>query len=333
MRCGFCRAGCPLFRETLSDGSTARGKLQTLLALLEGEIPASRRALLRLFECTTCGACSELCPAGVRFEEVLEAARRSFLRELELPVHEWMVEATLSTGNPFAREFEASVRRGGTAFFPGCTSHFRVREIESSCIRLLERYVKELSVLRMCCGAPLLYFGGEAEEFFERNMQLLEGFELIVAHCPTCTKVLREHYRVQVLHISQALLELGTEPVAPALRAAYHDPCHLARGCGVVEEPRELLLRAGVELVELEHSRRATDCCGAGGGLPVSFPELSARLAARRQAEAVSLGAGALLTFCPTCYLHLSSTAGESLRVLDASVLLAGGVHEVRREY
>ncbi|NOZ82617.1 MAG: (Fe-S)-binding protein [Euryarchaeota archaeon] len=330
MRCGFCRAECPLFRLTLSDGSTARGKLQSVLAMLRGEIGRSSRAMMRAFECTTCGACSAMCPAGVRMEEFLEQARRSFLQELELPVHEWMVEATLSTGNPFAAEFEASVLAGEVAFFPGCTSHFRAKEIERSCISLLKRSVRRLSVLRFCCGAPLMTFGGDAGGFVERNLSKLEGIEVVVCHCPTCTKVLRERYRVHAVHISQALLEFGgAEPLRNSLRAAYHDPCHLARGCGVVEEPRELLSTAGVELVELEHSGRATRCCGAGGGLPVSFPELSAELARRRLAAAKAR-AEVLLTFCPTCYLHLSGAAGESLRVVDASVLLAGGVHEVR---
>jgi len=325
MRCGFCRAPCPLFRSTLSDGSTARGKLQTLLAILRGELGRSRGAMLRVFECTTCGACAQVCPAGVRVEEVLEGARRSFLGELELPVHRWMVEATLSTGNPFAAEFEPSVR-GEVVFFPGCTSHFRVREIEDACLSLLERTLGRVGVLRFCCGAPLLTFGGPAEELVDNNRRLLEGVELVVAHCPTCTKVLRERYGAEALHISQVLAEHGFEAEL-GVRAAYHDPCHLARGCGVVEEPREVLSAAGVELVELEHSGRETACCGAGGGLPVTFPELSAELAKRRLEEAAS---EVLLTFCPTCYLHLSRVAGESLRVVDASVLLAGGAHEVR---
>lgn len=47
----------------------------------------------------------------------------------------------------------------------------------------------------------------------------------------------------------------------------YHDPCNLARGGNLVDEPRRVLSAVVRETVEAEYSREKTFCCGAGGGL------------------------------------------------------------------
>ena len=47
------------------------------------------------------------------------------------------------------------------------------------------------------------------------------------------------------------------------LEVTYHDSCHLNRGQGIHEQPRQLINAIpGVKLVEMEEPDR---CCGAGG--------------------------------------------------------------------
>ena len=48
----------------------------------------------------------------------------------------------------------------------------------------------------------------------------------------------------------------------PVKKVTYHDPCHLKRGLGISEEPRQLIRDAGYELVEMND---ADACCGFGG--------------------------------------------------------------------
>ncbi|MCL4334410.1 MAG: (Fe-S)-binding protein [Candidatus Thermoplasmatota archaeon] len=47
----------------------------------------------------------------------------------------------------------------------------------------------------------------------------------------------------------------------------YHDPCNLARGGNLVNEPRDVLKAVVRETVEAKYNREKTLCCGAGGGL------------------------------------------------------------------
>ncbi|OGP71478.1 MAG: hypothetical protein A2Y80_07670 [Deltaproteobacteria bacterium RBG_13_58_19] len=93
---------------------------------------------------------------------------------------------------------------------------------------------------------------------------------------------------------------------------AFHDPCHLHRGQGIIQEPRELLAAAtGME------ARQPRDrvCCGLGGAFGVCFPETARELGAARSQAFRETGAQILATSCTGCLVQLRQTA-ENLRVV-----------------
>jgi len=82
----------------------------------------------------------------------------------------------------------------------------------------------------------------------------------------------------------------------------YHDSCHLGRGCGVYDPPREIVRAIpGVKLVEMGRNRRWAWCCGGGGGVPEADPELAQWSAADRLQEGKRSGAELLLTSSALC--------------------------------
>ena len=161
--------------------------------------------------------------------------------------------------------------------------------------------------------------------------------------------------------VKDGRLELTT-PVP--MTVTYHDPCNLGRqgepyvpwegvekkiygqavvydpprprhngANGVYDAPRDVLAAIpGVELVEMERSREAAWCCGAGGACREAFPEYSAATAAERVEEAASTGAEALVTACSRCELNFAEAVaadaasggpGADLAVHDVLELVA----------
>lgn len=76
MRCGFCLPACPTFTLTGNDFDSPRGRIALARAVAESELPATDRGFAQAMEqCIGCLACQEVCPAGVRYDTILEAAR------------------------------------------------------------------------------------------------------------------------------------------------------------------------------------------------------------------------------------------------------------------
>ncbi len=79
-RCGKCRSVCPVFAESLAEAQVARGKIALAGAALDGDIHVSRVLSERMTLCLNCKTCVANCPAEVRADEIVLAAR-SYLHE------------------------------------------------------------------------------------------------------------------------------------------------------------------------------------------------------------------------------------------------------------
>jgi Fe-S oxidoreductase len=55
-------------------------------------------------------------------------------------------------------------------------------------------------------------------------------------------------------------------------KVTYHDPCRLARNCGIIEEPRYVINKIAEQFIEMKPNKSRNWCCGGGGGL-VAVPE------------------------------------------------------------
>jgi glycolate oxidase iron-sulfur subunit len=75
LKCGLCRAVCPVFAEVLDESGCARGKIALIEALSENDLNLSRLFSDRLSKCLDCKACMEACPSGIKVDELVLAAR------------------------------------------------------------------------------------------------------------------------------------------------------------------------------------------------------------------------------------------------------------------
>jgi Fe-S oxidoreductase len=108
----------------------------------------------------------------------------------------------------------------------------------------------------------------------------------------------------------------------PGDRFVFDPPREYRRGTkGVYEPPRDVLKAIpGVKLTEMARIKEYSWCCGAGGGVIDSNPGFAKWTARKRIDEAVSTGAGALVSACPWCEKTFNAAlaeSGSSLKVYD----------------
>ncbi len=99
-------------------------------------------------------------------------------------------------------------------------------------------------------------------------------------------------------------------------KIAFHSPCHLGRGLGVKEDPRQLIARPGNIYLK---TREEETCCGFGGSFSVNFPAVSREILTRKLADVEAAGADLLVTECPGCVMQLRGGAvqqGRNIRVM-----------------
>ena len=154
------------------------------------------------------------------------------------------------------------------------------------------------------------------------------GVEKIITVDPHTTHTLRtvfpefvKGFDVEVKSYLEVLAESGIEPIAQLSdELSLHDSCVYARHENIVEQPRELLDKAGVKMKNPRLSGKNTHCCG--GPLESLFPSESHRIAGNR-AEQLNESGGNIATMCPICLVSLRKAAKDGVQVNDLSDTLA----------
>jgi len=159
------------------------------------------------------------------------------------------------------------------------------------------------------------------------------GVKQIITVDPHTTHMLRTVYPRFVedfdLTVRSYLEVLAEENLVARLTSGspvvVHDSCVYARYEGVVEPPRQLLRRAGVDIVEPRLSGVSTFCCG--GPIEVLFPSEAGRVARDRIGQLIEMGSQ-VTTMCPICFVNLRDAAEDSADIVDISDLLLGTAPE-----
>jgi len=81
VHCGLCLAYCPTFSELGTEMDSPRGRIFTIKALAEGRMSLSDSAVEHLSLCLDCRACETVCPAGVPYGRLIEAAKAEIERQ------------------------------------------------------------------------------------------------------------------------------------------------------------------------------------------------------------------------------------------------------------
>ena len=234
------------------------------------------------------------------------------------------------------------------SLFAGCMLDFIYPEVGAAIWKVLEG--ADVTALfpfeQSCCGAPALYVGdqGTARKLAIDNLEALEkgSPDYVVTGCPTCAVMLKERFPMllagtmwedrarrlagKVMDFSQFAADVLDVRIGEGRseRVTYHDPCHQVRTLKTSGFSRELIVRAGMELVEMEE---ADECCGFAGSYSIRQPGISAAILDRKLAHIEETGAQILATDCPGCIMQIRGglMARESpIEVCHTAQLIAG---------
>ncbi|PUA32100.1 MAG: hypothetical protein B9J98_04425 [Candidatus Terraquivivens tikiterensis] len=355
---GMIRRFRPLVRKDYS----LKAKLFGIRSPSDEEVWELADALF--LNCSLCGRCSVFCPIGIDTPSLISSMREyfvetlgnvhcavEFLSNLHNIVKEtknvFGVDNSARTNWSLYTGVDVNVKDNAkVVYFVGCISSYqgRAQDIAAAITSILNYVGEDWTLLKdeVCCGHPLAVSGGirRAADLVRHNLEQMVsvGAEAVVTGCPGCylamkhewPRLLGHELGIEVLHFTELLNRYMAEgrlkvPVLEA-RVTYHDPCELGRLGGIIEEPRKVIRQVTRELAEPYGHGTEGICCGSGGMLRATNPELSERLAIQRLKMLMGTEAEYVLSACPTCVQAFASVAPKTdgrVKVLDLSQLIA----------
>ncbi len=197
-------------------------------------------------------------------------------------------------------------QRMRVALMTGCAQKALNTDINDATIRLLTRLGCEVVVAEGagCCGALTHHMGKTAESHDTAALNIrawtkeieAAGLDAIVINTSGCGTTVKDYghmfrnydalaadaARVSALamDVSEVLMKLDMpESADKGLTVAYHAACSLQHGQQIKTYPKDLLRRAGFNIVEPADAHL---CCGSAGTYNLMQPEISKQLKARK---------------------------------------------------
>lgn len=330
-RCGECLNQCPELSLPLADAK------REIANLIEG-----KQSEYVLAHCTTCFSCNLFCPNDCHpYQLILERWNDLYARRGAPAIYRFVCPTM--EGNIWQLlevllrpEEKAWIREWmdqeptGDILLIGNYVHLLPFVIGNS--RLLDFFTPVDLIDHWECGA-YLYQGGYLDEVSRIAQKCADDFKkwdvkrvvpLIDAVHWMMTNVhpneMNVRHDVEVVNFYHWFLEKLdrkeiTLPHQLGVKVTVHDNCYSKAGKGQYwDPPREILRRSGCEIVEMDHIRENSLCCGFGAGaswvrpFDILFNVMS--IAEKKIREAEKTGADALVSYCGGC-LYLLWAARE----------------------
>ncbi len=364
-KCGFCLPSCPTYIVKKNEAYSPRGRNAITRFAIENILELNEDTEKAIFTCLGCGACTAVCLSSVKTKDLIFQNRecqvdRGFYPKIAERLVKTLAESrNISDDDQEDRsewqelmkdlpEEALEKEHADVLFFVGCVASFfpMVQKIPANMARILQKAGVDFTILggeEWCCGFPLVGAGmpEKLEELKQHNLRKVKdvGAKTVVFTCPSCLHTWKHLYDtdVKLVHASQMIADLiqtGKVTLKNSIDATvtYHDPCDLGRNTGIYEEPRAVIKSIpGLRFVDLPMNRKFSVCCGGGGNVEMTDPDLSAQVAQMKLDSIKAVGADMVVTACQQCVRTMTTRARRQkmdIEVKDLTELVVEAMGE-----
>ena len=253
INCGLCLSHCPV---VTSIGLDRFSGPRSIAVELSRSPPEFWSAADKIYLCTGCGTCREVCPKNVNIPEVVNLVRARIFQQRPDLVPKGLVEQDVVINahnlafepweDPEEKEDSRMMRleRLGlptipdkietgaeVLFYPGCQAEERAQEVKESAKVILEQFGISYTLLEemSCCGLPSALIGNqekasELASLMKHKVKEL-GISKIVTTCAGCTSSLNDmseqgEWGIPVFHMLEYLVEeIGIKTLSKAFKS------------------------------------------------------------------------------------------------------------------
>ncbi len=321
-RCGICIDGCPLNREL---GITNVQGVYMLQSIRNLELQRNAEPIAE--NCLMCDRCVADCPVNLDLSVIRRQVRIKNKAAIDT-----------KQGYSYLNDVQPFNAIGRIAYFGGCMSHLTpdiTRSMEIIFEAVGQKYWYMDKDQTICCGRPLLQQGFERQAFELRrkNTEMIVNSKatMLITSCPICYQSFKKEYHlsIPVMHHTEyidMLVKSGRLKLRKDdRRVSYHDPCELGRGCGIYDEPRNVL-RATTTLLKTDQEREKSLCCGFNLGNPLLDLEQQTRIRDAARDNLLAPHPDTIATACPMC--KKAFTHADNIPVKDIAEIVAANIIE-----
>ncbi len=284
------------------------------------------------FSCNDCGQCTIKCPKDLNLRENFIAMKEQYILDNNdeqiidlLKPYDEIQEKECSD------EYSTTIlakdeKKTKYLFVPGCTvPAYSPEMVEKTLLHLRDKLDGEVGSMLKCCG-KVTKLNGEDKKYKERNKMAIDEInstnaDVIITICPSCYVVYNETSDKKVISYWDLMKEeIGIPEESRNIGEGsdvvfnIHDSCATRHVSSHHENVRWILDELGYNYEEMNNNKGNTRCCGVGGMVCSSNPELYEKLYMRRKDDCTQDN---VLSYCGSCRGTMQAAGKDSLHILN----------------